>query len=255
MFITAESMAGGGRKEKLKSSASSKMGEPSYRVFMESENGNHHREDPTKSSPLFRLRLWRYVKPQRHRDSDLSRSISLRGNCDLEFEHSTAQLIKEQDIVIERIITLGNPAFSASKRRSSRRIWNLKHFLSGSGRSAGCSGGNGGSNDKLPSSSYAKLYSSSSPDKEKKRALGEKKVAQKKKTVSQTVCISSPNRKGVPISAHELHYISNRAQAEELRRKTLLPYRQGVLACLGFPKPPAQGVCFNPSLSPYRLNM
>lgn len=252
MSITAESMAGGGRKEKLKNSASSKMGEPSYRVFVGSENGNHHREDPTKSSPFFRLRLWRYVKPQRHRDSDFSRSISLRGNCDLEFEHTTAQLIKEQDIVIEGIITMGNPAFSsASTRRSSRRIWNLKGFLSGSGRN----GGKGGSNDKLPSSSYAKLYSSSSPDKEEKRAVGEKKVAQKKKTVSQTVYISSPNRKGVPISAHELHYISNRAQAEELRRKTLLPYRQGVLACLGFPKPPAQGVCFNPSLSPYKLNM
>ncbi|KAL2345623.1 hypothetical protein Fmac_006908 [Flemingia macrophylla] len=35
-------------------------------------------------------------------------------------------------------------------------------------------------------------------------------------------------------SAHELHYKAHRAQAEELRRKTFLPYRQGLLGCLGF---------------------
>ncbi|GJU39259.1 hypothetical protein Tco_1192216 [Tanacetum coccineum] len=35
-------------------------------------------------------------------------------------------------------------------------------------------------------------------------------------------------------SAHELHYTTNRAQAEEMRRKTFLPYRQGLLGCLGF---------------------
>uniref|UniRef100_A0A7N0U885 Uncharacterized protein n=1 Tax=Kalanchoe fedtschenkoi TaxID=63787 RepID=A0A7N0U885_KALFE len=35
-------------------------------------------------------------------------------------------------------------------------------------------------------------------------------------------------------SAHEAHYAAKRAQAEELRRKTYLPYRQGLLGCLGF---------------------
>ncbi|GFP78871.1 hypothetical protein PHJA_000030600 [Phtheirospermum japonicum] len=35
-------------------------------------------------------------------------------------------------------------------------------------------------------------------------------------------------------SAHELHYTTNRAQAEEMRKKTFLPYRQGLLGCLGF---------------------
>eukprot|EP00253_Pinus_taeda_P001137 PITA_01137 len=44
-----------------------------------------------------------------------------------------------------------------------------------------------------------------------------------------------PARRGPPVSAHELHYTANRAQAEELRRKTYLPYRQGLLGCLGFP--------------------
>ncbi|CAL5380792.1 unnamed protein product [Camellia sinensis] len=37
----------------------------------------------------------------------------------------------------------------------------------------------------------------------------------------------------VPSSAHELHYTANRAQAEEMKKKTFLPYRQGLLRCLG----------------------
>ncbi|KAH7542975.1 hypothetical protein FEM48_Zijuj02G0132600 [Ziziphus jujuba var. spinosa] len=41
-------------------------------------------------------------------------------------------------------------------------------------------------------------------------------------------------KRRVPPSPHELHYTANRAQAEELRKKTYLPYRQGLLGCLGF---------------------
>lgn len=110
----------------------------------------------------------------------------------------------------------------------------------------------------LSFSSYSKLSSS---DKEKKRASAQAKAAQKKQmagsTTNRTAYISSPNRKGVPVSAQELHYISspnrkgvrvsahelhyteNRAQAEELRKKTLLPYKQGVLGCLRLSSAPA----------------
>ncbi|KAH6813888.1 stress response NST1-like protein [Perilla frutescens var. frutescens] len=41
-------------------------------------------------------------------------------------------------------------------------------------------------------------------------------------------------RRKVPPSAHELHYTAKRAQAEEMKKKTFLPYRQGLLGCLGF---------------------
>ncbi|XP_039021581.1 uncharacterized protein LOC120153766 [Hibiscus syriacus] len=41
-------------------------------------------------------------------------------------------------------------------------------------------------------------------------------------------------KRRVPPSPHELHYTANRAQAEEMRRKTFLPYKQGLLGCLGF---------------------
>ncbi|KAJ0801315.1 hypothetical protein HanPI659440_Chr03g0115891 [Helianthus annuus] len=36
------------------------------------------------------------------------------------------------------------------------------------------------------------------------------------------------------MSAHEIHYTANRAVAEEMRRKTFLPYKSGLLGCLGF---------------------
>eukprot|EP00249_Psilotum_nudum_P007158 c20350_g1_i1 orf=860-2284(-) len=36
------------------------------------------------------------------------------------------------------------------------------------------------------------------------------------------------------VSPHELHYAHQRAHSEQMRKKTFLPYRQGVLGCLGF---------------------
>lgn len=42
------------------------------------------------------------------------------------------------------------------------------------------------------------------------------------------------SRKKGPVSAHELHYTMNRAVSEEMKKKTYLPYKQGLLGCLGF---------------------
>ncbi|XP_023754700.1 uncharacterized protein LOC111903155 [Lactuca sativa] len=36
------------------------------------------------------------------------------------------------------------------------------------------------------------------------------------------------------VSAHEIHYTANRAMAEEMKNKTFLPYKSGLLGCLGF---------------------
>ncbi|KDP38222.1 hypothetical protein JCGZ_04865 [Jatropha curcas] len=46
--------------------------------------------------------------------------------------------------------------------------------------------------------------------------------------------IGGSSRRRGPVSAHELHYTANRAVSEELKRKTFLPYKQGLLGCLGF---------------------
>ncbi|KAG6396403.1 hypothetical protein SASPL_142552 [Salvia splendens] len=44
---------------------------------------------------------------------------------------------------------------------------------------------------------------------------------------------SGSRRKG-PLSAHELHYTVNRAVSEDMKRKTFLPYKQGILGRLAF---------------------
>ncbi|KAL2504199.1 Protein of unknown function (DUF1645) [Abeliophyllum distichum] len=42
------------------------------------------------------------------------------------------------------------------------------------------------------------------------------------------------SRRRGPVSAHELHYTINRAVSEDLKKKTFLPYKQGILGHLAF---------------------
>ncbi|XP_065855237.1 uncharacterized protein [Euphorbia lathyris] len=46
--------------------------------------------------------------------------------------------------------------------------------------------------------------------------------------------VGNSSRRRGRVSAHELHYTANRAVAEEMKRKTVLPYKHGLLGCLGF---------------------
>ncbi|XP_050230978.1 uncharacterized protein LOC126679994 [Mercurialis annua] len=46
--------------------------------------------------------------------------------------------------------------------------------------------------------------------------------------------VGGSSRRRGPVSAHEMHYTENRAVSEEMRRKTFLPYKRGLLGCLGF---------------------
>lgn len=59
----------------------------------------------------------------------------------------------------------------------------------------------------------------------------EQGVEGKKRAVNKN---DGGKRRVISPSAHELHYTAKRAQAEEMRKKTFLPYRQGLLGCLGF---------------------
>ncbi|CAK7329830.1 unnamed protein product [Dovyalis caffra] len=56
----------------------------------------------------------------------------------------------------------------------------------------------------------------------------------KNSSFRSTDSVGSSRRRSGPISAHEVHYTVNRAVSEEMRRKTFLPYKQGLLGCLGF---------------------
>lgn len=51
-------------------------------------------------------------------------------------------------------------------------------------------------------------------------------------SVSESGSVSK--RRGQAASAHEMHYTTNKAAAEEMKKKTSLPYKHGLLACLGF---------------------
>ncbi|GLT42615.1 hypothetical protein SLA2020_166060 [Shorea laevis] len=73
-------------------------------------------------------------------------------------------------------------------------------------------------------------------------ATESQKKKQKQKKIRQTsgkkVASEKPAngvaKRRLPPSAHELHYTANRAQSEEMKKRTYLPYRHGLFGCLGF---------------------
>ncbi|XP_022747593.1 uncharacterized protein LOC111297208 [Durio zibethinus] len=125
---------------------------------------------------------------------------------------------------------------SSSAGRSSKRWVFLKDFLR--------SKSEGRSNNKFWSTI------SFSPTKEKKPGSTTSGVVQESKEKlsknvssggSENIHKSNKNKpvngigkRRVPPSPHELHYTANKAQAQEMRKKTFLPYRQSLLGCLGF---------------------
>lgn len=166
-------------------------------------------------------------------------------------------VLSEMENHIDKVDDLGletNPSDSASSSRSSsagrssKRWVFLKDFLR--------SKSEGRSNNKFWSTI------SFSPTKEKKSNSNNQnlqpQISKEKSCENQRNGSSSSSSKGssshsqgwakkmtgkplngvgkrrVPPSPHELHYKANRAQAEELRKKTFLPYKQGLLGCLGF---------------------
>lgn len=71
----------------------------------------------------------------------------------------------------------------------------------------------------------------------KYEALSKREVTEDVKNASfrsTESSVGSSSRRRAQVSAHELHYTVNRAVSEEMKRKTFLPYKQGLLGCLGF---------------------
>lgn len=123
---------------------------------------------------------------------------------------------------------------SSSAGRSSKRWVFLKDFLR--------SKSEGRSNNKFWSTisftptkekkpGNQTLSSSVSVPSEAVKGKGNAHVSTKKSAGKPANAVG---KRRVPPSPHELHYTANRAQAEELKKKTFLPYRQGLLGCLGF---------------------
>ncbi|XP_058088955.1 uncharacterized protein LOC131235682 [Magnolia sinica] len=116
------------------------------------------------------------------------------------------------------------PETSSSALKGSNKKWRLKDFLLF--RSAS----EGSSTDKDPLRKYRLLS---------KKGKEDLKNASFRSTDSGGSV--SGSRRGGPVSAHELHYTANRAVSEEMKKKTFLPYRQGLLGCMGF-NPTAHGI-------------
>lgn len=128
----------------------------------------------------------------------------------------------------ERKNEAATPAGSGS--RSSRRWDFLKDFLR--------SKSEGRSNNKFW---HNISFSQAKERKERERGRGASAPAPEKARVRvrNGGNKESPAKKTPPPSptkrrsVHDMHYAAKRAEAEERRKKTFLPYRQGVLGCLG----------------------
>ncbi|KNA09404.1 hypothetical protein SOVF_153890 [Spinacia oleracea] len=106
---------------------------------------------------------------------------------------------------------------SKSEGRSNNKFWhniNMSFSPAKEKREKGNGNGNVNANENANAASYSE--DKKSKKKELPAAKGKGGAAGKRR------------------SAHEVHYAANRAQAEEMRKKTFLPYRQGLLGCLGF---------------------
>ncbi|KAG5076178.1 hypothetical protein JHK82_054873 [Glycine max] len=107
--------------------------------------------------------------------------------------------------------SISNSSFLSSiSFEKGYRKWRLKDFLLF--RSAS----EGRASDKDPFRKYAVLSKTTAHEDVRNVSSG------------------SVSRRRGPVSAHELHYTVNRAASVELKKKTLLPYKQGFLGCLAF---------------------
>ncbi|XP_061343212.1 uncharacterized protein LOC133289313 [Gastrolobium bilobum] len=108
----------------------------------------------------------------------------------------------------EDSISSSTTASSSSSSKSSRK-WRLRDFLLF--RSA--SEGRGSSKD--PFRKFPVLY---------------KKPEEGKASTFRSVDNPIPrSRRKEPVSAHELHYARKKAESEDLKKRTFLPYKQGIL--------------------------
>lgn len=133
----------------------------------------------------------------------------------------------------------GSSSRSSSVGRSSKRWVFLKEFLYRSkseGRNNGHKFWSGISFSPVKDKKLEKIATNKTPtdsantsETKKGKQNGNTKEGKKK-----PVNGSGIGKRRVPPSPHELHYTTNRAQSEEMRKKTFLPYRQGLLGCLGF---------------------
>uniref|UniRef100_A0A6N2M2E4 Uncharacterized protein n=1 Tax=Salix viminalis TaxID=40686 RepID=A0A6N2M2E4_SALVM len=118
---------------------------------------------------------------------------------------------------------------SKSEGRSNNKFWHNISFspVKEKSKKQSTSVQLGASKEKASSSSNSRSNAGSESQKVKGNS-GQGSSSSGKKPMNGI------GKRRVPASPHELHYKASKAQAEEMRKKTFLPYRQGLLGCLGF---------------------
>ncbi|KAI4349911.1 hypothetical protein L6164_010453 [Bauhinia variegata] len=198
-------------------------------------------------------RRTRSMSPLRNTPLEWSKNENAHGDISLGKEihkDGSSEMEENERVKIDGLISETTPSVSASSSRSSsagrssKRWVFLKDFLYRS-KSEGRSNNKFWSTisfsptkERKPTNQH--IQSSVLKDKSINQSNGSsetQKSKEKTQTSSKKVNGKPTNGVGkrrVPPSPHELHYKANRAQTEELRKKTFLPYRQGLLGCLGF---------------------
>ncbi|KAJ8766651.1 hypothetical protein K2173_001171 [Erythroxylum novogranatense] len=177
------------------------------------ECNNHLNQEPEQQVPRHRgrERISRSSSSCQARKG--SRSLSPLRVSDIVFEDNQDGTVSTSN----KITCTSTTATSNSSTKSSysHRKWNLKDFLLF--RSAS----EGRATSKDPLANYLVLS--------KKEALEDVRNS----SFRSMDRLGSSRRRGPPVSAHEMHYTVNRAVSEGMKRRTYLPYRQGLLGCLG----------------------
>ena len=106
------------------------------------------------------------------------------------------------------------PSFSSTSSKGSSRKWRLRDFLLF--RSAS----EGRATDKDRFGKYSTGFSKK-PEDNKNSSF---------RSTDSSGSVGSRRK----VSAHELHYTKNKAESEKMKKKTFLPYKQGILGRLAF---------------------
>ncbi|XP_068659955.1 uncharacterized protein [Aristolochia californica] len=161
-----------------------------------------------------------------------------RNVTSLDFEDSGPKETEPPSDSTTPSVSASSSRSSSTSNRSSKRWIFLMDFLHRSK-----SEGRGSNKEKFWSSisfsaslkekKTVSVSRPSSPSRKPKRAVNAPPPA-KKPAGSGAKPVNAVGKRRIPPSPHELLYTANRAQAEEMKKKTFLPYRQGLLGCLGY---------------------
>ncbi|KAH1081212.1 hypothetical protein J1N35_020973 [Gossypium stocksii] len=223
-----------------------------------------HLQRPQNLAPLLDLDVEEdddgLNKPEASRGRDLklrsrslhrkARSLSPLRNPEFQWEEEEEECIREERKEVSKLILEGlketdvsketTPSSSASSSRSSSSGRNSKKWIFLKDllyRSK--SEGRGNGKEKF----WTSISFSSSKEKkiqmehEKPPPLKRKQKENRQgagKKVSSGKPANGVAKRRIPPSPHELHYTTNRAQAEEMKKRTYLPYKQGLFGCLSF---------------------